>query len=297
METSLLDGVYCPSITPLDEAGNIDFAGWEAHLNRVIDAGVSGVLLFGSIGEFYAFDVATKAQAIERMAAHVAGRCQLLVGVSSTSQREALSLVDTANKTAADAVVCLPPYYFSPSDGACFDFYGAIAQASDAPLVLYNFPATTGKDLSGEFVADLSSRIPSIAGVKDTVDSASHTRQMIEATRALRPGFSVLSGFDEYYVTNRLAGGNGVLSGLTNVVPQVFASMDAAWNSKDYAAMLKDAARISQLMAIYGCADSFIAAIKGAVCLMGEKIATHIANPALQLTPAQLDRIAHILKK
>lgn len=87
-------------------------------------------------------------------------------------------------------------------------------------MILYNFPARTGTDLSPELVARLASQYPNICGIKDTVDTISHTRKVIRAARAVNPEFTVFSGFDEYYLVNRVSGGNGVLSGLTNVEPR-----------------------------------------------------------------------------
>ncbi len=78
---------------------------------------------------------------------------------------------------------------------------------------------------------DLAAENQNIIGVKDTVDTISHTRKVIAAVRKVNPSFSVLSGFDEYYTVNRISGGNGVLCGLTNVEPETFVSLHHAWQS------------------------------------------------------------------
>ena len=85
---------------------------------------------------------------------------------------------------------------------------------------------------------------------------------MITATSS---SFAVLSGFDEYYINNRLAGGSGVLSGLTNVAPEIFVSMHAAYESGDFITALNEAKKISRLMTIYEVGGNFIQAIKCAV--------------------------------
>lgn len=293
----LLDGVYTPSITITNAQGEIDYTAWKRHIDHLIDAGINGVLLFGSIGEFFAFSLHQKIEAIETLAKHIAGRTQLLVGVSSTNLEEALRLTKAANEAKADAVLSLPPYYFVPSDKATLRYYDALANAADAPLVLYNFPTTTGKDLTGPLVAELVKSIPAIQGIKDTVDTASHTRIMIDCVREVNPHFSVLSGFDEYYITNRIEGGNGCLTGLTNVVPGLFANMNQAWLAGNMDQAVADAKQVSRLMAIYPMADSFISAIKASVKAQGLDIATAIQEPAQQIDAKQEAAIASFLEE
>lgn len=293
----LLDGVYTPSISITDARGEIDYRAWRRHIDHLIDAGINGVLLFGSIGEFFAFSLEQKIEAIETLSQHIAGRTQLLVGVSSTQLSEALRLAQAANEANADAVLSLPPYYFAPSDKATLRYYDALANAAEAPLVLYNFPTTTGKDLTGPLVAELVKSIPAIQGIKDTVDTASHTRIMIDCVREVNPHFSVLSGFDEYYITNRIEGGNGCLTGLTNVVPELFAHMNKAWLAGNMDQAVADAKQVSRLMAIYPMADSFISAIKAAVKAQGLEIATAIQEPASQIDAQQEEAIASFLKE
>ena len=80
-----------------------------------------------------------------------------------------------------------------------------------------------------------------------------------------QPEFSVLSGFDEYYLVNRASGGNGVLCGLTNVEPELFVRLHGAYQAGDFATAIECAGRISSLMAVYDACDLFISAIKVAV--------------------------------
>jgi len=145
-------------------------------------------------------------------------------------------------------------------------------------------------------VADLTAENQNIVGIKDTVDTISHTRKVIAAVRKVNPSFSVLSGFDEYYTVNRISGGNGVLCGLTNVEPETFVSLHHAWQSGDYATAIKSAERISYLMRLYDTADLFISAIKGVVKAKGLPIDTSIHEPAVQLTDEQYRNIQSILK-
>lgn len=293
---AVFEGVFCPSITITKDDGTIDYENWGRHLDHLADAGIDGVLLFGSIGEFYSIDVATKIEAVRFAVPRVAGRMKVLVGVGDTNLDNVRALSAASEKAGADALVAVSPYYFGPSPDTARRYFSAVARMTALPVLLYNFPARTGSDLSPALVADLARENPNIVGIKDTVDTISHTRKTIVEARRVNPSFSVLSGFDEYYIVNRVSGGNGVLCGLTNVEPETFVSMHRAWQAGDYATAVAAAERISHLMRLYDTADLFISAIKGAVRAKGLPISTSIHEPATQLTGDQYRDILNILR-
>lgn len=291
----MFEGIFCPSITITDDNGAIDYELWGRHLDHLADAGIDGVLLFGSIGEFYSVSLEDKKAVVDFAIKRVAGRMKVFVGVGDTVYDHVLDLTRYAQKAGADAVLAVSPYYFGPTDDAAEKYFGGIADATDLPVVLYNFPARTGTDLSPELVARLAAAHPNICGIKDTVDTISHTRKVIRAARAVNPDFTVLSGFDEYYLVNRASGGNGVLCGLTNVEPELFVKMHDAYQAGDFATAIECAERISSLMAVYDACDLFISAIKVAVNIKGLPISTTIFDPAVQASDVQRTTIEKLL--
>lgn len=291
----MFEGIFCPSITITDDNGAIDYELWGRHLDHLADAGIDGVLLFGSIGEFYSVSLEDKKSVVDFAIKRVAGRMKVFVGVGDTVYDHVLDLTRYAQKAGANAVLAVSPYYFGPTDDAAEKYFGGIAEATDLPVVLYNFPARTGSDLSPALVARLAAAHPNICGIKDTVDTISHTRKVIRAARAVNPDFTVLSGFDEYYLVNRASGGNGVLCGLTNVEPELFVRMHGAYQAGDFATAIECAERISSLMAVYDACDLFISAIKVAVNIKGLPISTAIFDPAVQASDVQRTTIEKLL--
>ena len=273
----MFEGVFCPSITITDDDGKIDYELWGRHLDHLADAGINGVLLFGSIGEFYSVSLEDKKSVIDFAVERVAGRMKVFVGVGDTTYDNVLELTRYAQKAGADAVLAVSPYYFGPTDDAAEKYFGGIADATNLPVVLYNFPARTGTDLSPELVARLAAAYPNICG------------------RKVNPEFSVLSGFDEYYLVNRASGGNGVLCGLTNVEPELFVRLHGAYQAGDFATAIECAKRISSLMAVYDACDLFISAIKVAVNIKGLPISTAIFDPAIQASDDQKATIEQLL--
>ena len=291
----MFKGIFCPSITITDDEGKIDYDLWGKHLDHLADAGVNGVLLFGSIGEFYSVSLADKEAALEFAVKRAGERMKVFAGVGDTTYANVIEFTKFAEKAGADAVLAVSPYYFGPSPLTAENYFGGIAEATKLPVILYNFPARTGTDLTPELVASLAAKHPNICGIKDTVDTISHTRKVIRAARAVNPDFTVFSGFDEYYLVNRVSGGNGVLCGLTNVEPETFVKMHAAYEEGDFATAVACAERISKLMAVYDVCDLFVSAIKAAVKVKGLPISTKIFEPAVQATEADEAAIAELL--
>ena len=292
----MLKGVFCPSITITKDDGSIDYDLWGKHLDHLAEAGMNGVLLFGSIGEFYAYPLAVKEETVEFAVKRVAGRMKVFAGVGGTVLSEVTAFSAFAEKVGADAVVAVSPYYFGPTDATAKEYFAAVADATKLPVILYNFPARTGTDLSPELVAELAKEHSNIVGIKDTVDTISHTRKVIAAVREVNPDFAVFSGFDEYYFVNRISGGNGIITGLTNVEPETFVALHKAYEAGDFATATAAAQRISHLMKVYDAADLFISAIKGGVKVKGLPISTDINGPAVQLSDSQLGNIKALLE-
>ena len=112
----MFEGVFCPSITITDDEGKIDFDLWGKHLDHLADAGLDGVLLFGSIGEFYSVSLEDKKAVVDFAVKRVGGRMKVFVGVGDTTYANVLDLTRYSEKAGADAVLAVSPYYFGPSD-------------------------------------------------------------------------------------------------------------------------------------------------------------------------------------
>lgn len=290
-----IQGVYTPIITIMKEDGSIDMANMEKHINHLCEAGINGILFFGSLGEFYNCSMEEKKAVIDMAVKVINHRAQMIVGVGGTNFPEVIELAKYAEKAGADALNVVSPYYFGPTEEGAIAYFGKIADAVSIPIQLYNFPARVGADLTPYVVATLAQKHANIVGIKDTVDTISHTRELIAAVKAVRPDFSVLSGFDEYYLVNRVSGGDGVLCGLTNVVPELFVAYHKAYEAKDFATTEKNAKIISKLMRLYGATDLFIVAIKAAVKAQGLDISTYTREPGLPITEEEYAKVQAIL--
>ncbi|MGX9134877.1 dihydrodipicolinate synthase family protein [Rummeliibacillus sp. JY-2-4R] len=267
----------------------------EIHINNLIHNGINGILFFGSIGEFFAFTMEEKKQLVDFAVEIVNNKVPVLIGIGGTNSDDVLELAKHCKNAEVDGLVVISPYYFGPTDHAAELFFGKIATSVDLPIILYNFPEKTGNDLTPELIYKLAMKHKNIVGIKDTVDNISHTRKIIQRIKSARPDFSVLSGFDEYYVVNRISGGDGVLCGITNVEPKLFVTMHEAYENKDFEIVERCAKQIFVLMKLYDTTDLFITGIKGAVKAKGLDISTFTKNPAIKLTDEQYQNIKEII--
>lgn len=256
-------GAICPSIIPFTADGKIDLKGLEKHFQRLTDSGINGILLMGTIGEFVTTSIEERLMLLKE--ARKMTDLPVIAHVSTTVIDDMLKLADTAFEHNYDAVMALPHYYYAQTPNQLFEYYSYLDSKFAGNWLIYNFPARTGCDVDAALVTKLIKACPKFVGIKDTVDCSSHTRSIVRAAAPLKDNFSVLAGFDEYFVPNLMNGGAGVLSGLNNVVPELFAQIMQAYandNMSDVAELHKEIGRLSS---IYSIGDDFVTTIKTTV--------------------------------
>lgn len=285
-------GVWCPSITPMTPDGKVDLNGLRQHISRLTDARIDVVLLMGSIGEFASFTLDERLMLIREARGMTSG--PLVANVSSTCMNDVERMANEAFHTGYEAVMVLPPYYYGQSPAQLLSYFRHLGQRLSGKWFAYNFPARTGCDLTPELVATLAAEFPNFAGIKDTVDCQSHTRNIILATEKIRENFAVLSGYDEYFIPNLLAGGAGVISGLNNVMPELFVNAREAWKQNDLAALHDAQREIGKFMSIYTIGEDFVTTIKTVVSRKFNYCGATSRNFGGELTQAECTQVDEI---
>lgn len=292
----MLDGIMPAMITPFDELGEIDYEATERVVEHCIGAGVDGLSILGSTGEFPHLSAEERRGFAERVIRLVEGRVKVVVGVGSTSTREAADLAQHAGDRGADATLCVPPYYFKVGEKALFRHFSAVARAADLPMLLYNFPLMTGLDLSPKLVSRLASELPNVSGLKDAVKEHSHTLDVLGEVKPENPEFSVLVGFEDQILPNLLAGGDGAISGLANVAPELLVGLVRAFREGNLAEAADRHRRVLALLGLGGLSDPVVGAIKAAMQRLGVGIAPEVRGPALPLPSDTYDELDSILE-
>lgn len=258
-----------PAVTPLLPEGGVDLASCGKLYDHLIEGGVDGILILGSIGEFFGVTGEQKKELIKYAVKSVNKRVELIVGTTSMIFDEIVELSNYALKEGADGVMVIPPYYFHFTDESVFQYYDELAQKIDGRLYLYNFPDRTGYEISPAVVRRLAEKHANIVGIKDTIGGVDHTRELIKAVEGIRPDFLIYSGFDDNFAHNVLCGGNGCIAGLSNLYPQLTSSWAKAAREGDFVKLQEVQQKIDRLMDIYGVGKPFVPFIKEAMAMKG----------------------------
>ena len=162
----MFHGSLTALITPMDEAGNIDFGAYKRLIDWQIEEGTSGIVPVGTTGESPVLSHEEHKEVVEAAIAAARGRVKVMAGAGSNSTEEAIGLARHAQAAGADAVLVVTPYYNKPTQEGLFRHYEAIAKAVRLPIFIYNIPGRSVIDMSVETMARLA-QLPNIAGVKD----------------------------------------------------------------------------------------------------------------------------------
>jgi 4-hydroxy-tetrahydrodipicolinate synthase len=214
----MLRGVYSAMITPFDKNENIDEKAYETIINWTIGKGVSGVFTVASTGESWALSVEEKIRLFRLTVTIVDKRVPVIAGVGAPSTRESIRLADAAQKAGVDYLCAAPPSFVRPNQDEMIAHYSALAQATEAPLILYNIPMLAGNVLGTPAVKMLAARLPQIAGIKDSGGDLTVLNDLLIGRRA---DFSVVTGIDTLVLPGLLAGSQGAILGSANVCPEL----------------------------------------------------------------------------
>jgi len=209
-------------ITPFQSDTSVDYAALEKVINFVIAGGVEYVVTLGTTGETPTLSKEEKKQIALYTFEKVAGRVPVVVGIGGNNTAELLQELATFPLDKATAVLSASPNYSKPSQEGLFQHYAALAAASPKPLLLYNVPGRTGRNLSAATTIRLAREVGNIAGIKE---ASGDMAQCMEILRDKPEDFLVVSGDDALALPQIACGMEGVISVAANGFPKEFSNM------------------------------------------------------------------------
>ena len=229
MENPLFNGTCTALITPF--IGNqINYPLMQRLLQRQIDSGIKAVVLCGTTGESPTLSDAEKVEIFRRSKAFVGDRLKIICGTGSNDTLHTIALSVAAEQAGADALLVVAPYYNKGNADGLLSHYLAIANAVKIPIILYNVPSRTGVDLAVSLYQQLS-KVPNIIGVKE---ASTDIVKIIRIRNACGPNFHIWSGNDDLAVAAISLGAKGIISVLSNVLPEETNSMILAALDGDF---------------------------------------------------------------
>ena len=220
MNTDFIKGVVVPMITPIDADELIDEAKIREQVDYVIDGGVTGILLYGSNGEFYVIEEDEMERGLKIVVDQAAGRVPIYFGIGAISTKKAVRLAKMAAANGAASVSILQPMFLKPTKDELFKHFKAIADAiPETPVLLYNTPGRVGYTLSADLVEKLAHEVSNIVGMKDTSGDITQTAEFIRRTRDV--DFKVFGGKDTLLYASMCHGAVGGVCTAANFMPEL----------------------------------------------------------------------------
>jgi len=213
-----LQGCYTAIVTPFRD-GKVDYPALKALLDEQIAGGVAGVVPVGTSGESPTVTVKEHLDVIAFTVEYCKKRIQVIAGTGANSTQEAIELTQEAARVGADATLQVTPYYNKPTGEGMYRHFSTVAEATGLPVVLYNVPGRTGKEIPLDVVVRLSKN-PLMVAVKEAGGS-------VERVNAIRNAcdITVLSGDDSLALPMMSVGAAGVISVASNIIPAEVSQM------------------------------------------------------------------------
>lgn len=260
----MFKGVFTAIVTPFKENGDVDYDSLGKIVEFQIENTISGLVPVGTTGESPTLSHDEHKEVIKFVVDKVAKRVPVIAGTGSNSTREAIELTAEAKKIGADASLQVCPYYNKPTQEGIFQHYKAIAEEVDLPLVIYNIPGRTSKNIEVETIAKLA-QFKNVVGIKEAAGSISQMQDIILQTP---DDFCVLSGDDSLTFPLMAIGGHGVISVASNFAPAKMMELVNTGLSGDLAGMGKINKEMMSLMNIFAIEQNPLP-IKTAMALKG----------------------------
>lgn len=208
-------GSYSVLVTPFTEGGkSVDVEALKAFLDWQIEVGVPGVIMLGTTGEFLALTDEERHLVVDTTVKHINKRIPVLVGTMNAYTPNAVRYSREAQELGADGLMILPPYYYTPTHEEVFNYYKAICEVVQLPIMIYNNPFTSNVDLPAALVAKIARSLEQVRYIKEASTDVARVRDVIEASDGL---VRVFAG--ERVVDSYLLGAIGYVNPYGNYIP------------------------------------------------------------------------------
>lgn len=210
------NGMMTALVTPFTSDGGFDGGAMERLVEFQIKGGVDGLVVCGSTGEAATLDDSEYGEVTSCVVRAVDGRVPVIAGAGSNNTARTIALSHIAEQSGVDGLLIVTPFYNKPSDRGIMAHYRAVAEAVSLPIIAYNVPGRTGRNMSPTLTLQLAAEIPSIIGVKEASGDVGQVMELV----ANRPnGFTVLSGDDALALPMICIGADGLVSVASNEIP------------------------------------------------------------------------------
>ena len=214
-------GTFTAIVTPFKRDGSLDEAALRTLVDRQIEGGVDGIVPCGTTGESVTMSTAERIRVIEIVQEQSNDRVRVLAGAGGNSTAAVVTLAKQIDQVSVDGILIVVPYYNKPTQEGLYQHFATVADAVEAPVVMYNVPGRT----SANMTAETALRLAEHGNIVGTKEASGALTQVMEIIRGAPAGFSILSGEDNLAVPIIALGGHGVVSVVSNEAPAMMSEM------------------------------------------------------------------------
>ncbi|MBY0228207.1 MAG: dihydrodipicolinate synthase family protein, partial [Gemmataceae bacterium] len=208
-------GVYPAATTAFHADGALDLPGSLAHLTRLLDSGIHGLVLLGTVGENCSLEAGEKRELLEAAVAHVGGGVPVLSGVAECTTTGACRFAADCEKLGVDGLMVLPAMVYKGDGRETMAHFRRVARASALPIMCYNNPPSYGVDITPEMFAELADE-PTLVAIKE---SSENPRRITDLVNMTGERYILFAGVDDLALECLMLGATGWVSGLVNAFP------------------------------------------------------------------------------
>lgn len=287
----------CPILTSLNPDESVNYDDMHAFYDRLMEAGIDGVLAGGSAGEFYAFTYDEIKNLIVDAVKYINKRGLVIAGTGRNVKEETIRLSNEVLEAGADAVIIVGPYYSAANSDDVVAYYDEVLNAINGPVYLYNYADRTGYDVSAEMLLALREKHDNLVGVKDTHPVLRHTQRYIQFLKPNYPDFQIYTGYDNNCIPSVISGGDGCIGALSNLDPSMCSDVIKALAKEELSALKTLQRQIDEYFAFYEVHTPFNPVMKWALNEMGYPVQETCRVPIKPLTVAQKEALAPMANK
>ena len=209
-------------ITPFKDDLSVDFNALEKLVNYNIENGTNYLVINGTTAESATISKQERQQIINAIVKVNANRVPLVLGIGGNNTMAVVEDIKNTDLSKIDGILSVAPYYSKPTQEGFYQHFKAIAQATQKPIILYNVPGRTAKNMDASTTIRLAKDFKNIVGVKE---AGNNTQKYLELLRDKPADFLIISGDDDLALGVTLAGGSGVISVIGQAYPKAFSNM------------------------------------------------------------------------
>ncbi len=218
--TGFFRGIATAMITPFNKEG-VNFDEFGKMIEYQIEGGTDAIVVLGTTGEPATMTEDEKEQTIRYAVKKAGGRIKVIIGTGSNDTKKAVAASVRAEKLGADGILAVTPYYNKCTQKGLYDYYKAICEAVNIPVIAYNVPSRTAVNILPETAEKLAS-LPNMTGIKE---ASGNMAQVVETMRRIRGKMDLYSGEDFLNLPMLAIGGAGLISVASNIAPALMKKM------------------------------------------------------------------------